>query len=73
MCVCERERESPPFIHSFLPYRDAKLIYECFVELTGPSEGSEAQIRFVYPRDYEWEEDIKKQIPKFTFPTKASK
>ncbi len=53
--------------------RDAKQIYECFVELSGPTDSTEAQIRFVYPKDYEWEEDTRKQIPKFTFPTRTSK
>ncbi|KAL5483968.1 hypothetical protein EMCRGX_G020389 [Ephydatia muelleri] len=50
--------------------RPAVRIYECFVEVARPKDNEDAQIKYVYPKDYAWEVDTKRQLPKFVFPNK---
>ncbi len=55
------------------PFRVPKHIFECYVEVARPKEGEDACFTYICPKDYEWEEDTRKQLPKFMFPTIACK
>lgn len=54
--------------------RTPNHIFECYVELVrqNEEEGPEVAVTYLYPKDYQWEEDTKRQLPKFAFSSSQS-
>ena len=50
--------------------RTPAFIYECYIEYIRPQDGEDPQIKYMFPKDYEFDEDTKKIVPTFVFPLK---
>jgi hypothetical protein len=53
--------------------KDPKSFFECYVEYIRPQNGEDPQMKKLYPKDYQFDEDLKRNLPKFVFPTNDSK
>jgi hypothetical protein len=49
--------------------RNPERIYEWYVEISRPKDGEDGHIMCIYPKENDMEDDTKKQLPKFAFPT----